>query len=140
MATSDTLLALMPLAGAWAIGTMVLLDWPFNFANVVVLPLILGIGIDSAIHLISQERMATGTARRWTDDVISTAVFFSSFSTIVSFGSLALARHNVVASLGLVLVLGMACTVIANLVVLPAALDLLRARRAGHLGSAKPSS
>ena len=132
----DTLLALAPLllAGLLTVGAMVVLDLPFNFANVTALPLLLGIGIDSGIHLVHQSRtkgagdgdlLVTTTAR---------AVFFSAATTIASFGSLGFSNHKGIASLGILLVIGTLMMLGANLVVLPALLalrDRLHARRRG---------
>jgi hopanoid biosynthesis associated RND transporter like protein HpnN len=122
----DTLLALAPLllaslfTGAW----MVLVGVSFNFANVIVLPLLLGVGVDSAIHLVHRARqggarvdsplLATTTAR---------AVFYSFATTVVSFGNLALSGHRGIASLGLLLVVGMTIALACNLVVLPALIE-----------------
>jgi hopanoid biosynthesis associated RND transporter like protein HpnN len=130
----DMLLVLLPLflalvsTGAF----MVLIDMPFNFVNVVVLPLLLGIGVDSGIHLVHRSHtmrpgdvlLATTTAR---------AVFFSAVTTIASFGSLAFSAHQGVASMGTLLVCGMILTLISNLVILPA-LIALRMRWLGTAG------
>ena len=117
-------LVLAPLIlGAFlTVATMVLLDMRFNFANVIVIPLLFGMGVDSGIHLVHRARgeglaaselMATPTAR---------AVFYSALTTVVSFGSLALSSHRGMASLGQTLVIGLVLTLFANLVVLPALL------------------
>jgi len=138
---SDIALVLAPLflAGLLTAGTMVLLDIGFNFANVVVLPLLFGIGVDSGIHLVHRSRqgvdavpggqglMGTTTAR---------AVFYSACTTMLSFGSLALSAHRGVASLGIVLSFGMLLTIVCNLVVLPALIEWRDERRdAGDGGS-----
>jgi len=57
-------------------------------------------------------------------------VVFSAATTIASFGSLAFASHRGMASLGQLLVLGVTCTVICNLIVLPALLELRKRRSA----------
>jgi len=135
--TRDMLLVLLPLglaslATAAAAG---LLDIAFNFANVVVIPLLLGIGVDSGIHLVHRHRVALV---RHPDqpvgelDLLATssaqAVFWSATTTMLSFGSLALVSHPGIRSLGELLVIGVTLTVLANLVVLPA---LLVGRRQG---------
>ncbi len=121
---APVVLVLAPLIlGAFlTVATMVLLDMRFNFANVIVIPLLFGMGVDSGIHLVHRARgeglaaselMATPTAR---------AVFYSALTTVVSFGSLALSSHRGMASLGQTLVIGLVLTLFANLVVLPALL------------------
>jgi len=121
----DMLLVLLPLCLALVStgALMVLLGMPVNFVNVVVLPLLLGIGVDSGIHLVHRSHemrpgevlLATTTAR---------AVFFSAVTTIASFGSLAFSAHQGVASMGTLLVCGMILTLVSNLVVLPALIKL----------------
>jgi predicted RND superfamily exporter protein len=105
--------------------------WVHARPRAVVISLLLGIGVDSGIHLVhradhtsveGEDLLTTPTAR---------AVFFSALTTTVSFGSLAPASHRGVSSLGLVLAIGMVITLFANLVVLPALLAL-RAARAGR--------
>lgn len=130
----DTALVLIPLllASALTVAAAVLADIPFNFADVIVLPLLLGIGVDSGIHLVHRARsttegevnlLATSTAR---------AVSYSALTTIASFGSLGLATHLGLATLGRLLTIGVTFTLICNLIVLPALIRLrpLRAESA----------
>ncbi len=123
---SDVAMVMLPLvfAGLCTGASMVLTGIPFNFADVIVLPLLLGIGVDSGIHMVHRARirashdetlLATSTAR---------AVVFSACTTIASFGTLALVPHQGMANLGQLLVIGVSWTVVANLVLLPALLTL----------------
>jgi len=125
----DTALVLLPLvlAGAMTGATMVLLDQAFNFANVIVLPLLLGIGVDSGVHLVHRAREA-GPGKPLLESITAQAVLWSALTTIVSFGSLALSAHRGIASLGLLLVIGLTITVLANLVLLPALVVLVQRR------------
>lgn len=128
----DTVLALFPLvlAGVVACAAMVLLGLSFNFANVIVLPMLLGMGIDNGVHLVHRHRMhpeepdvlATSTAR---------AVSFSALTTMVCFGILAFAPHRGMAAIGKFLTLGVAATFVSYVVVLPAVLEW-DDRRAGR--------
>jgi len=115
----DVAAVLVPLAAA-AIGTgaaMVALDIPFNFANIIALPLLLGIGVDNGIHMVARLRagdrnpLAHATGR---------AVLVSALTTLASFGALAFSAHPGTASLGVVLTLGLGLTLAATLVMLPA--------------------
>jgi predicted RND superfamily exporter protein len=119
-------LAPLALSNLLTIGLMSVLGIAFNFVNVVVVPLLLGIGVDSGIHLVHRAEVLARTSRG--GDLLSSttarAVFYSALTTTVSFGTLALSSHRGVASLGLVLSLGMTLTVISNLVVLPALLAI----------------
>ncbi len=116
------LLVMTPLilSSTLTVAAMVLLDIPFNFANVIVIPLLLGIGVDSGIHLVHRAEAMRGTDADLLDSTTARAVFYSALTTTMSFGTLALSSHRGLASLGIVLSIGMVLTVICNLVVLPA--------------------
>ena len=106
--------------------SMVVLDMSFNFANVLVLPLLFGIGVDSGIHLVHRARydaQQTGsTSPSLVESATAGAVFYSAMTTTISFGTLALSNHKGMQGLGIMLTIGMFWTVVANLVVLPALL------------------
>ena len=117
----DALLVMCPLllAGALTVAAMVVLGIPFNFANVIALPLLLGIGVDNGIHMVRRARTAAGPG-----GVLATsttrAVLTSALTTICGFGSLALSPHPGMASMGAVLTIGLAATLVCTLLVLPA--------------------
>ena len=119
-------LAPLALSNVVTVGIMTVFGIAFNFVNVVVVPLLLGIGVDSGIHLVHRAEALARSGHH--GDLLSSttarAVFYSALTTTVSFGTLALSSHGGVASLGIVLSIGMALTVISNLVVLPALLAL----------------
>ncbi len=116
---ADVLTVLAPLATASLLtgALMALLDIPFNFANIIALPLLLGVGVDNGIHMVTRIRagdanpLAHATGR---------AVLVSALTTLASFGSLGLSHHPGTASLGQVLTLGLVLTLAATLVMLPA--------------------
>ncbi len=118
----NTLLVIWPLllAGLLTAATNVILDNPFNFANIIALPLLMGMGVDSGIHIMHrlyaglepyEHLLKTSTAR---------GVFFSSLTTLLSFTSLAFTNHQGIASMGLLLAVGISFTLICTLIVLPA--------------------
>jgi len=119
-------MAPLALAGLMTVATGVLIGLPFNFANVIVLPLLIGLGVDSAIHLVMRTQRMDQTA-----SVFSTstprAVLLSALTTIGSFGSLALSDHRGTASMGELLTIALGYTLLATLVVLPG-LMVLRER------------
>jgi len=115
----DVTLVLVPLllAAAATTATLVLLDEPFNFANVIGLPLLLGIGVDSGVHVLHRARATGG------DPLASStqrAVLYSALTTLASFANLSLSPHPGTASMGRILAIGVAFTLLATLVVLPA--------------------
>ena len=122
------------LASVLTVGTMVILGIPFNFANVVVIPLLIGIGVDSGVHLVHRAELMEANQGDLMDSTTARAVFYSALTTLVSFGTLAFSSHRGMASLGIVLSIGMALTVISNLIVLPA---LIRVSGLGPRAAAK---
>jgi hypothetical protein len=85
-------------------------------------PLLLGIGVDSGIHLVHRARFEGPGGEPLMESTAARAVLYSAITTIVSFGSLSFSSHRGMASLGQLLVIGMLLTLFANLVVLPALL------------------
>jgi len=128
---SDSLMVLAPLvlAALLTVGATVAFDIPFNFANVIVLPLLFGLGVASGIHMVIRAR-ATGAA-----GLLSTstprAVLFSALTTIGSFGALALSSHRGTASMGILLTIAISLTMLCTLVVLPALLTRPARRQSG---------
>ncbi len=119
---SDIFLILLPLllAGALTGAASVLMNIPFNFANVIALPLLLGIGVDSGIHMVHRMRAAPPANGHMLQTSTARAVLYSSLTTICSFGNLALSPHRGMASMGALLTIGIGFTLLCILVVLPA--------------------
>ncbi len=110
----------LALAAILTTATGVLFDIPFNYANVIVLPLLIGIGVDSGIHLVMRhQHVAAGEVVYGTST--PRAVLFSALTTVASFGSLMLSPHRGTASMGELLSIAIAFTLICTLIVLPAA-------------------
>ena len=118
------LLVLGPLVlgAVLTVASMVAVGISFNFANVIVVPLLLGMGVDSGIHLVHRARSEGLAGEALIETTTARAVFYSAVTTVVSFGSLSFSAHQGMASLGQLLVIGMVLTLVANLVVLPALL------------------
>jgi hypothetical protein len=118
-------LALLPLGlGVLQLfGIMGLLGIPLNPANMIVLPLILGIGVDDGVHVIHDFRRQKG--RYHMSPSTASAVLITSLTTMVGFGSLMIASHQGLQSLGRVLTLGVSCCLFTSLIILPALLILL---------------
>jgi predicted RND superfamily exporter protein len=122
---NDVMLVFLPLALAalLTIGMSVVLNIPFNFANVIALPLLFGLGVASSIHLVVRAREeAEGEGLHVTST--PRAVVFSALTTIGSFGSIALSSHPGTSSMGILLTIAITATLICTLVVLPALLVL----------------
>lgn len=117
----DVALSLFPIACALllTIAGTVLLGQEFNFANVVVLPLAVGIGVDSVIHMIMRAREIHGNQRLLKTST-PRAVVLSALTTGASFGTLALSPHQGIASMGLLLALSLVCILLCIQLLLPA--------------------
>ena len=98
---------------------LTLLDIPVNFANIIALPLLLGLGIDSSIHIYHRFSY-TRTHFEFLKSSTARAVVFSSLTTAASFGSLAVSPHDGTASLGLLLSIGLICILVSALALSPA--------------------
>ncbi|MDT8405655.1 MAG: MMPL family transporter [Methylococcales bacterium] len=117
-----TLLMTLPLllAAMTTAAINVWLDNPFNFANVIVLPLLLGIGIDSTIHMVDRAEQPGQRLSKLLKSSTARGILFSALTTLTSFSSLAFTGHAGIASMGLLLTIGIATTLFITLVVLPA--------------------
>lgn len=132
----DSLLALLPvgLGWLWMLGTMGAADLPFNMANMVSLPLIFGIGVDAGVHLMHRCRQSAaengGVANL--DELLrgtGGAVMLGSLTTMAGFASLMISDYGAMATLGLLMVMGVGFCLLACLLVLPAILVLLKRAR-----------
>lgn len=106
------------------VGGMRLAGVSFNSANIIVLPLILGVGIDSAIYIINRYRQGTETPAQVATRSAGVGVFLNALTILFSFGALMVAHHQGVFSIGAVMSLGMAASVAVFLAFLPALLSL----------------
>jgi len=122
------ILSLLPvtIGALWMIGFMGIFEVPFNPANIMTLPLIIGIGVTNGIHILNRfaEEQNPAVLARSTGK----AVLVSGLNTIAGFGSLMIAQHRGISSLGFVMAIGTATCMIAGVTVLPAILNLLNER------------
>ncbi|MCG8593775.1 MAG: MMPL family transporter [Kiloniellales bacterium] len=127
----DAALVLAPLALAAAITTAasVVFGLAFNFANVIVLPLLLGLGVASGIHLVMRRRYESDQNKLLRTST-SRAVMFSALTTIASFGSLAVSGHPGMTSMGQLLTIAISSTLICTLIVLPSLMTRRSRKRA----------
>jgi predicted RND superfamily exporter protein len=130
--------ALLPIAMglAFLVATLLVVGHRLNFINVLIFPVIIGIGIDNGIHVIHRFRQS-GRVR----DIITEtgrALVMTSLTTMVGFGSLMVSRYRGLASLGFVATLGMFFCLFSSLVVLPALLAAI-APRTEAAGAAESS-
>src|SRR5215469_5485423 len=117
----DVSLVLAPLllSSLMTVVVIVLLSLLLNYANIIALPLLLGVGVSFNIYFVMNWRaghtsvLGSATAR---------AILFSALTTGTAFGSLALSRHPGTASMGTLLLISLGCTLVASLAFIPALL------------------
>ena len=124
-----TLLAMIPLMVG--ISTMFgLLGWfgiDLNPANMIALPLILGIGVDYGVHVIHDYRGSEGPyVLNWR---LGKALLINAITTVLSFASLALAPHWGMVSMGIALAIGVSTSTLSAMVLLPAMLAMFSRNR-----------
>lgn len=114
-------LAPLALAALLTTATTVVAGVPFNFANIIALPLLFSLGVAFGIYLVLRYRegldltelLQTSTPR---------AILFSALTTMASFGSLMVSTHRGTASMGELLTLSLSLALACTLIVLPALL------------------
>jgi hopanoid biosynthesis associated RND transporter like protein HpnN len=116
---TDVLLTLVPLlvAGAVTMEICVLIGLPLNFANIVALPLLLGVGVAFKIYYVTAWRAGKTNLLQ---SSLTRAIFFSAMTTATAFGSLWLSSHPGTASMGKLLALSLLTTLAAVLLFQPA--------------------
>ncbi|MFV1984133.1 MAG: MMPL family transporter [Thiohalomonadales bacterium] len=117
----DTFLVLSPLllAALFTTAVAVLLNIPFNFSNIIAIPLLFGIGVDNGIHMISRSRSGVSNHFHLLHTSTTRAVVLSAFTTIASFGNLGYSSHPGTASMGQLLTIGVVLTLFSTLLILP---------------------
>ncbi len=126
----DALLCLIPVVVGFAatFGLMWLLDMQINPANIIVLPLMFGIGVDAGVHVIHRYRQSPTTRPLGLSEGTGKGITITNLATVLGFATLLFARHRGVASLGFVLTTGIALTTLACWCVMPAVLELFSAK------------
>jgi uncharacterized protein len=116
---TDVLLTLVPLmlAGLVTLELCVVLDLPLNFANVLALPLLLGVGVAFKIYYIMAWRSGKTALLQ---SSLTRAVVFSAMTTATGFGSLWFSSHPGTSSMGKLMALSLATTMMAAVLFQPA--------------------
>ena len=124
---SDVLLTLLPLlvAGVVTLELCVVFDIPLNFANIIALPLLLGVGVAFKIYYIMAWRSGKTALVQST---LTRAVIFSALATASAFGSLWLSSDPATSSMGKLMALALVCTMAAAVLFQPALMGRPRTR------------
>ena len=133
--------ALVPVAVGFVVtfGIMRAVGISINPANIVVLPLMFGIGVDSGVHVLHRFRQDPATRPLGLTHGTGKGITVTSLTTMVGFGAMVIARHRGIESLGFVMALGVGLTLVACWTVMPAWLEW-RSGAAGPGGPAEGDS
>ncbi|MEI8064753.1 MAG: MMPL family transporter, partial [Verrucomicrobiota bacterium] len=121
-----TLLTLVPLVTGtiWMMGAMAVLHIRFNPANILTLPLMVGIGVAYGVYIIQRYR-EDGEASFYGKST-GRAVMLSALTSVIAFGSLLTGAHRGICSLGLVMTIGVLACLVSTLTLLPALLEIAK--------------
>jgi hopanoid biosynthesis associated RND transporter like protein HpnN len=128
-----TLIALAPLAMGvtLAVGVLGLFGVPLNPANMIALPLVLGVGVDNGVHVLHDFLARKSEGQNVLSRAIGRGVLVKALTTMIGFGTLMISSQRGLAGLGLILTLGVGCCMLTALVFLPALLRALNGQRQG---------
>ena len=110
-------------------GLMGFYNIKFNLLNVIAMPIILGIGIDGAIHICHRLREFKQEPTHAIVNQVYKVILLSSFTTALGFAILIGAGYTGLKSIGIVMIIGLVSVLLASLVFLPAFLDILYPKR-----------
>ncbi len=122
-----TLVATIPLfvGLAWMLGIMGLTRFPFSIINVLGLPLIFGIGIDDGVHIIHRYKVEGRQHLSYSISSIGKAIFLTTLTDLLGFGSLIPSSYKGYGSLGILVVLGVGLCFITSIFILPAMMKII---------------
>jgi len=117
------------LTGLLTMGTCALVGQPLNFANIIALPLLFGIGV--AFHIYFVVSWRSGGSHLLTSS-LARGIFFSALATATGFGSLWASSQPGIASMGKLLMISLIWTLTSALLFQPALMGPVRARKTGQ--------
>jgi predicted RND superfamily exporter protein len=121
------IMVVLPLAVGiiWMFGIMYIFGLKFNFLNIIVIPIIIGIGIDNGIHIYHRYEKEGFGSLLFVLKETGFAVFLCTITTTAGFGSLLIAHSTGLRSIGLLAVIGISSTFIVAIVLLPALIQFV---------------
>jgi hopanoid biosynthesis associated RND transporter like protein HpnN len=123
----NMLLALLPLVLGvlCTLGVLGLFGLPLNPANMIAFPLILGVGVDNGVHVLHDYLIRRREGKVGVSRAIGRGVLVKALTTMMGFAALMVSTERGLAGLGLILTVGVGCSMLCALVLLPAALKVL---------------
>ena len=130
---TDTLLVMTPLilAGLFTMASTVLTHTPINYANIIALPLLLGLGVDNGIHMVEKLHHSLSEEQNIYQSSTARAMFYGALTTASSFAGLAFSPHEGIASMGLIITMGIFWIMVCTFIVLPALSKLVLREKIG---------
>jgi hopanoid biosynthesis associated RND transporter like protein HpnN len=121
------LIALTPLVlgVVLALGVLGACGVPLNPANMIAFPLILGVGVDNGVHVLHDYLIRRAEGRPSISHAIGRGVLVKALTSMIGFSTLMISSERGLAGLGLLLTLGVGCSMLSSLILLPAVLHLL---------------
>ncbi len=121
-----TAVAVAPLVLAviFSLGILGLFGVPLNPANMIAFPLILGVGVDNGVHILHDYLLRRRENGATISYAIGRGVLVKAMTTMIGFGTLMIASERGLVGLGLILTLGVGCSMLTALIFLPAVLHL----------------
>ncbi|MFG0250570.1 MAG: MMPL family transporter, partial [Phycisphaeraceae bacterium JB051] len=128
----DALLAMLPVAIGFSVtfAIMQLFGMQINPANIIVLPLMFGIGVDSGVHVLHRYRQHPEDDPPGLTQATGKGITITTLTTVIGFACMMLASHRGIRSLGFVVSLGLVLTLLSCWTVMPAWLVLTQRIRA----------
>lgn len=124
---TPAILAMLPLGVGVALmlGIMWLIGMKYNFINLIAIPIIIGIGVDNGVHVLHRYLEAGRDKLPEAMTSVGRAILMTSLSTMIGFGSIGFYAHPGMASMGILLFIGVGGCLVATLVVLPGVAPLV---------------
>jgi hypothetical protein len=124
---TDTLLVMTPLilAGLFTMASTVITNTAINYANIIALPLLLGLGVDNGIHMVEKLHHSLSEEQNIYQSSTARAMFYGALTTASSFAGLAFSPHQGIASMGLIITMGIFWIMVCTFIVLPALSKLI---------------
>ena len=118
-------MATLILAGLFTMASAALTNTPINFANIIALPLLLGLGVDNGIHMLVRLRHSLSEEQNIYQSSTARAIFYGALTTSSSFGGMAFSPHAGISSMGLIITMGIFWIMVCTFIILPALSKLI---------------
>jgi uncharacterized protein len=132
---TSLVMATLILAGLFTMASAAITSTPINFANIIALPLLLGLGVDNGIHMLVKLRHSPPEEENIYQSSTARGIFYGALTTSSSFGGLAFSPHAGISSMGLLITIGIFWIMVCTFIILPALSKLVLARNENAVGS-----